>query len=359
MFLDVLNKRGMHTDFYDDENWYTLALVRSYKLTKNREFLDKATTTFADIMGAWDETCCGPNKGGLWWNRSKTSKVTAINAGAVVSASLLYEATKDTKYLEFAKKAFAYWATHMVDRATGHVYDGISSAGELNTTWHFTYNEGLFIGACVNLARVTNDPAPIELAHKVAAYMLRENGQKLPNGKTILSDGKCADDGNGFKGIGARYLGELYAVDPSHSEYLDALVASADAAYDLARDPATGVVTCDWAGPYEADAKKSNGASTSSAAVGLAAAAKALGVATPRLATKYEAEEGNLRGAMGLEAKYAGFSGWGYVAGWGADGAVDVLVDVPESGDYVIDLRYSTGPDAHRALAIDGAEREA
>ena len=59
---------------------------------------------FADIMSAWDTTCCGTKPGGIWWRTQHDSKVTAINAGAVVSASRLYERTKDAQYLSFAQK---------------------------------------------------------------------------------------------------------------------------------------------------------------------------------------------------------------------------------------------------------------
>jgi hypothetical protein len=66
------------------------------------------------------------------------------------------------------------------------------------------------------------------------------------------------------------------------------------------------------------------------------------------------AEEGDLHG-VGFEAMYAGFSGWGYLAGWNGDGqSVDLLVDVPAAGSYELAFRYATGENATRSLSVNG-----
>ena len=279
MFFELQAQRGWLDGFYDDENWITLALLHAYKVTGDAMYLAQAKVVFADIMNAWDTTCCGAHPGGLWWEKPTTNKVTAINAGAVISASRLYVATQASSYLAFARQVYDYWSTYMVDPTTGHVDDGIDNAGTINTTWSFTYNEGLFIGAVVELARGTGDSSHMPLAHQVAGYMMSGEIETTSFG-TILSDGKCSGDGNMFKGIGARYLRELYAADPSHTEYRDFLQRSADAAWTLARDPSSGNISCDWAGPY--DPTTGVVGSLGSAAIGIAAAAEALGAGTPR-----------------------------------------------------------------------------
>jgi predicted alpha-1,6-mannanase (GH76 family) len=351
MLYELQDQRGWLDDYYDDENWVTLTLLHAYDTTGDGIYLVKAAYVFADIMQGWDETCCGAHPGGIFWHKPRDAKVTAINAGAVISAVRLYERTNDPIYRDFARKTFAYWSTYMVDPATGHVYDGVSTAGAINTTWSFTYNEGLFIGAVVAIARLENDPSRLALAHKVAGYLMTHEIETTPLG-TILSDGKCSGDGQMFKGIAARYLNALYEADRSHVEYRDLLVRSATAAWTLARDPASGWISCDWQGPY--DASTGNGGSLGSAAMAIAAAAKALGPGAQRPPLLYEAEEGDLH-AVGLEASHGAFSGWGYVAGWGGDGqSLDLSIAVPASGDYEVDLRYATGDDARRALSLNG-----
>src|SRR6185503_4833195 len=64
--------RGWFSAYYDDECWMTLALTRAYDLTADSKFLVQAETIFADIMRAWDTTCCGSVKGGMWWDKAHT-----------------------------------------------------------------------------------------------------------------------------------------------------------------------------------------------------------------------------------------------------------------------------------------------
>src|SRR5207302_3904655 len=87
MFYELQDKRGWLDDYYDDENWITLALLHAYDVTGETMYLDKAKLVFADIMKGWDETCCGAHPGGIFWHKPRENKVTAINAGAVISAA--------------------------------------------------------------------------------------------------------------------------------------------------------------------------------------------------------------------------------------------------------------------------------
>ncbi len=56
-------------------------------------------------MGAWDTTCCGPVKGGVWWDTQHTQKATASNFGPVITAVQLFQHTNNNTYLAFAKQA--------------------------------------------------------------------------------------------------------------------------------------------------------------------------------------------------------------------------------------------------------------
>ncbi len=305
MFYELQAKRGWLDNFYDDEDWVTLALLHAYKVSGDATYLNQAKVVFADIMNAWDTTCCGAHPGGLWWEKPTMNKVTAINAGAVISASRLYLATNDSTYLAFATKAYDFWSTYMVDSTTGHVYDGMDNTGTINTAWSFTYNEGLFIGAVVELARATGDNSHLPLAHTVAGYMMTKEiettaarhdplGWKVQRRRPDVQSGQPA-----------RYLGELYAADPSHTEYRDFLARSGTAAWTLARDPASGDISCDWEGPY--DSTTGLVGSLGSAAVGLAAAAKALGAGMQRPGLLYEAEEGDLHSTSASKRRTRAF----------------------------------------------------
>jgi Carbohydrate binding module (family 6) len=94
----------------------------------------------------------------------------------------------------------------------------------------------------------------------------------------------------------------------------------------------------------------------SSAAMTLAAYAELLGSEPAPTDTHYEAEDGTLH-ALGLEASHPGYGGWGYLAGWDADGQwVDFHVRVATAGTYHLTLRYAAGAgDATRLVYINGA----
>jgi hypothetical protein len=69
--------------------------------------------------------------------------------------------------------------------------------------------------------------------------------------------------------------------------------------------------------------------------------------------TDYQAEQGQLQN-LSTEAKYAGFHGNGYVAGWNRDGqGVALTVNVPAAGPYDLVLRYAAVGDATRNIGLN------
>jgi hypothetical protein len=59
----------------------------------------------------------------------------------------------------------------------------------------------------------------------------------------------------------------------------------------------------------------------------------------------YEAEEGHRQGGAGIDTEHAGFSGVGFVDGFGSlNAATAVHVEVKRNGEYEVGLRYSNGP---------------
>ena len=87
----------------------------------------------------------------------------------------------------------------------------------------------------------------------------------------------------------------------------------------------------------------------------LSAVAVLAGSAPPDPAGVYEAEESVLH-SVGLEALHGAFDGWGYVAGWNADGQwIDFLVPASSAGSYDLTFRYAAGAgDASRLVYVNG-----
>ena len=334
--------KGWSRDYYDDENWMALALLRA---GDDPKYLARAVSLYADIRAAWDTSCCGATHGGIWWDRAHTQKATAANAGPVITGVQLAARTGDPSYLAFAKQVYAYWRTIMVDPSTFAVFDHITPAGTL-AKYKFTYNEGLMIGAAMALYGATSDGSYLADAEAIAGYMV---ANEVKDG--VLFDGTntgCTGDCQQFKGIGFRYLQTLAATDP---QFAPVLAASAHAIWDHARD-ASGLFATDWAGPTTATSTID---ADSSATMALNLYASSLGPYAVT-ASHYQAEDGVVHG-IGLEATRAGFDGWGYLAGWNANGQwVDFHVTVASAGTHQLSLHYSAGTgNAKRLVFINGA----
>ena len=353
--LQAQPSHGWLTGYNDDENWMALALMRAFDHTGNRDYLNQAESLYRDhVLAAWDDTCCGTHKGGIWWNDAHTQKATAANGGAVITGVRLAARTGKPAYLDFAKKVYDFWSAYYTDPVTHQTADHITPDGTISW-WKFTYNEGVMIGGAVELYRALGDARFLADAHHYAAFMLAHEVRASSLGD-VLSDGAggtCGGDCAQFKGIGFRYLGELYARDRSRADYANLLATSANAIWKLARDPSSGLFATDWAGPTVTSAIIDQ---ESSAAMALGVQARLCGAAPAATAGSYEAEDAQLH-SVGLEASHAGFSGWGYVAGWNADGQwIDFHVEVGPGGAHTLDFDYAAGAgDAARQLYIDGA----
>jgi predicted alpha-1,6-mannanase (GH76 family) len=364
MFFDLQSAPGWLWTSYEEEAAFALALLHGYATTNNALYLAQALNIYVDMMSAWDTTCCGAHPGGIWSapgasdGGARTYKTAAANLPAVIAGARLYSATGNATYLTFATQVLDYWTTYMIDLPTGHVFDRIQNDGTVDTTSSFTYDQGWFIGAIVELARASGDSKRIPLAQTAAQYILANEVAATSLGP-VLTDQGCGGASATFKGVAARYLGELFQADPSHTEYRNLLVQSAEAAWTLGRNPANGDISCEWGG--RSDASAPDPQPLGSAAVALAAAAEALGPGIHRTPLTYEAEEGNLHGRIvpgliGLGHNNPGYTGWGYINGWGSEGeSVDFPVIVPAAGTYEIAMRYGASGDAIRALAVNGA----
>ena len=345
--------RGWQSNFFDDENWMALALLRAYRLTGEQRYLDRADALARDVVGAWDETCCGERPGGVWWDRAHTQKATAANAGAALTAARMAIETGDPLWLEDARRIYGYWRQEMVDPDTHQVYDHIEVDGRV-VKWRFTYDQGLMIGAALALHQATGEATYLDDAHAFASFLVYHEVSPTPLGDVLAETGACAGDCRQFKGIAYRYLAALEQIagDQRHRDVLD---ASAYALWEIARDPASNTFAVDWSRPV--DGSPVSLSQQSSAAMALSNHASLLGAAPDDGAPRfdYQAEDAAL-GGVGVEGSHGSFEGWGYVAGWHRDGQrIDLAVDVPDPGDYSLELRYAAGAgDAVRLVAIDG-----
>ena len=349
------NQRGWMSSYYDDECWMTMALIHAYDLTSNTKYLTEAQNLYADIQNGWDTSCCGAAPGGVWWDKAHTQKATASNGGAALAGARLYRRTGNLSYLNFAQQVYSYWYPHMVNQTTYQVADHIDTTGTI-TWWRFTYNEGDMIGAAVELNAATGNASYLTDANNIAGFMISNEVVSTTYG-SVLYDGDntgCGGDCHEFKGPGYRNLMLLYAQNTNQTRYYNVLKSSADAIWNLANDPSLTIFAVNWAGPYQTNVDELQ---DNAACIALSRFAQQYGPypGSGIPAGQFEAENGVIHN-ISLEATYAGFTGWGYLAGWNANGqSVDFNLNFASAGTYTLTFRYAAGAgNASRLISING-----
>jgi len=202
--LDGMKAKNGNTyinHFYDDMEWMTLACLRAFEATGDARYKTVAQELWTDIKGGWDDIWGG----GIHWNKDKARKYknTPANAPAAIIAARMYQVTRDAADMEWAKKIYQWQKTTLVDPNSGLVWDGINQdgSGAVNKDWKFTYNQGVFIGAGVDLYKLTGEQSYLNDALRTANNALGGDFTK----NNILKD-EGGGDGGLFKGILVRYL---------------------------------------------------------------------------------------------------------------------------------------------------------
>lgn len=208
---------------YDDMEWMALAWLRAYQATGIERYREAVDTLWADIRTGWNEHCGG----GIAWQKTQLDyKNTPANAPAAILAARLYQAFGREEDRAWAERIYAWLKTNLVDPVSGFVWDGMNREGDgkIDKDWKFTYCQGVYIGAGVELYRVTGDEAYLEDANRTADAAKAE----LAHPETGLLPLEGTGDGGLFKGILVRYLAELVRERPSSSAVASWLNANAE-----------------------------------------------------------------------------------------------------------------------------------
>ena len=239
-------------DYYDDMEWMALAWLRAFEATGDEAYKETALLLWQEIQGGWNEEMGG----GIAWRREQLDyKNTPANAPAVILAARLYRLLGDPGDLEWAERIYRWQKETLVDPESGLVWDGINRLGDgrVDKDWRFTYGQGVYIGAGVELYRATQDEAYLADARRTSAYVR----EWLADGASGVLPGEGDGDGALFKGVLVRYLGELIAMDTKDKEAValrELLLANADRLWESGSSQTEGGVSFsnDWKRPPEA-----------------------------------------------------------------------------------------------------------
>lgn len=243
--VPIKNGNTFLNNYYDDMLWNALAMLRAYDATKDKKWLDATQTLWDDIKLGWNDNLGG---GIAWQKKQLTYKNTPANGPAIILAARLYQHLHRQTDLDWAKKMYDWEKANLVDPATGFVYDGKNrqNDGKLDN-WKFTYNQGLMIGAGLEMYHVTKSTFYLDDAQKTADFTLADPSLS-PNG-LLKAEGN--GDGGLFKAILVRYL-TLLATDSavpaaSRNRYVNFLTANAETLWRSGTQKPAVVFGPNWA----------------------------------------------------------------------------------------------------------------
>ena len=194
--MKVKNGNTYINYYYDDMEWMTLACLRAYEATSDDRYKTTAELLWTDIKGGWDDTFGG----GFYWRKDRMNKNTPANAPACIIASRMYQLNRNGEDLDWAKKSYKWQKDNLVDPVTGLVWDGLDATGT-NKDWKFTYNQGVFMGAGIELYKITGEQVYLTDAVKTANNAL---GGEFSSNNIMKDEG--GGDGGLFKGVLVRYM---------------------------------------------------------------------------------------------------------------------------------------------------------
>jgi Glycosyl hydrolase family 76 len=163
------------TTFYDDNAWVTLDLLYAYKLTGDQADLVSAENEFKFVVSGWDTTATDACPGGVFWEDSAGSpRNTVSNAPNAEAGLLIYQATGNSYYLNWAEQMYN-WVRTCLLAPNDMYYDHLDSAGTVNTAL-WSYNQGTMVGAGLLLYEVTGQSSYLQQATQTAGASIQYYG---------------------------------------------------------------------------------------------------------------------------------------------------------------------------------------
>lgn len=228
---------GVVDRYYDDNGLVGIDYIDSYTATGNQAYLDKAKEVMSFIMSGWWDEYEGAVS---WLEGHKDQKPACSNGKATVLALKLYGATEEKEYLEQGIRFYNWMMKYLRDDSLNIVWNSLlTEKGEVQKH-AYTYNTGTMIQSAVRLYKFTGEQQYLDDARAMAEgsynYYVKLSYEGIP----YISDLPW------FVTVLFRGYQELYEVD-KNPKYVDAIIQSADWAWEHARDKA-GLVYNDWTG---------------------------------------------------------------------------------------------------------------
>ncbi|MEQ7005147.1 glycoside hydrolase family 76 protein [Actinopolymorpha sp. B17G11] len=229
----------------DHGEWWALNWIQAYDLTGDRKYLRMAVTIAEFTYEYWDSTCGG----GVWWDGERTYKNAVTNGQFIrLTAELHNRIPGDKLWLARSQSAWDWFVGSGMINSSNLVNDGLNKDCRNNGQNVYTYNQGLAIGAALELWRATGDPELLSTARRLADAAI-DGGLTVDGVLTEVCDApdrSCSDNSKQFKGIFLRYLMDL-ADTTGEARYRAFVATQAATIWERDRDAADRL-GARWAG---------------------------------------------------------------------------------------------------------------
>ncbi len=177
----MVAKKRVDSRFYDDNEWVAIALMDAYDRTQQKQYLDVSKMIYKFLLTGHDQV----GGGGFYWQEGKTkSKNTCSNGPAILVALHLYKATQQKAYLDTAIVTYNWTKQHLLSAEDGIYYDAIRVPTMQVDSAYYTYNSGTMLQSAVLLYNATREKKYLDdaqdLARSAEKYFYKDG--KLPGG---------------------------------------------------------------------------------------------------------------------------------------------------------------------------------
>ena len=159
-----VTKERKDSRFYDDNQWIAIAALDAYSRTKNPSYLKLAEEIYRFMMTGYDKK----SGGGIYWKEDeKNTKNTCSNGPGILVALQLYKLNKKPEYLNTALDLYT-WTNKHLRSPDGTYWDAIKIPSMKIDSAKYTYNTGTMLQSNVLLYEITKEKKYLDEANKIA-----------------------------------------------------------------------------------------------------------------------------------------------------------------------------------------------
>lgn len=233
-------------DFYDDEGWWAMGWIKAYDLTKDKKYLHAADRIFTDLLTGND-----PNCGGHYWSKARQDNTAIGNElYLAVAASLANRMDDGAFYRKHAQSQLDWFLNSGLINENNTIVDGLNTTSCEARGPVYSYNQGVILGALVEMHILTGKSSYIDTACNIARGAINQLAKPHDGILTDIGYPHGPDlTGAQFKGVFARNLMYLQKVRKQDG-FLEFLQSNADSIWNKNRQ-ANGQLGAFWQGPLQ------------------------------------------------------------------------------------------------------------